>query len=343
MVELEFPWLLALAPLPLLVWWLLPPYRETQSALRLPFFHGVARAAGETPHPGAVILRTNWLQKVLAPVCWCLVVLAAARPQYVEPPIQRIRSGRDLLLALDISQSMESRDFPDPGGQKIPRVDAVKKVVEGFIGKRQGDRIGLIVFGGAAYPQVPLTLDHVTCRIMLEQTQVGMAGPQTVIGDAVGLAIKEFSRSRVKERVLILLTDGNDTGSRMPPLKAAEIAAQQGVVIHTIGIGDPDARGEDKVDYATLQKMAAATGGRFFRGDDERQLEQVYATLDRLTPHNFQTLAYRPKRPLFMFPLGAACLVLLGFYLVMAAWLAVRRFSADPEPARTAPAAGGLP
>ena len=322
MYELEYPWLLALAPLPLLVWWLLPPYRETQASVRLPFFGQVAQAAGVTPAPGAVVLKTNWLQRVLAPVGWGLLLLALARPQYVEPPIQKIQSGRDLLLALDISQSMESRDFPDPGGEKIPRVDAVKKVVGDFIRRRQGDRIGLIVFGSAAYPQVPLTLDHETCTILLEQTEVGMAGPRTVIGDAVGLAIKEFDRSRVKERVLILLTDGNDTGSRMPPLKAAEIARQKGIVIHTIGIGDPDAKGEDKVDYDTLEKMAAATGGRFFRGDDERQLEEVYSTLDQITPHNFKTMTYRPKRPLFMIPLGIGVMLLFAFYMVMAGWLA---------------------
>jgi Ca-activated chloride channel family protein len=247
------------------------------------------------------------------------------------------------MLALDISQSMESRDFPDPSGEKIARVDAVKKVVDGFIGRRQGDRIGLIVFGAAAYPQVPFTLDHETCRILLEQTEVGMAGPRTVIGDAVGLAIKEFARSRVKERVLILLTDGNDTGSRMPPLKAAEIAKQQGIVIHTIGIGDPNAKGEDKVDYATLEKMAAATGGRFFRGDDEKQLEQVYATLDGITPQNFKTLTYRPKRPLFMFPLGAAVLMLLAFYVAMLGWLTLRRLVSGKEAAGSAAAAEAGP
>lgn len=343
MYQLEYPWLMALAPLPLLVWWLLPPYRETQAAVRLPFFHSVARAAGETPSRGAVILRTNLLQKALAPLCWGLLVLALARPQYVEPPIQRIQSGRDLLLALDISQSMESRDFPDPGGQKIARVDAVKKVVDDFIRRREGDRIGLIVFGGAAYPQVPLTPDHETCRILLEQTEVGMAGPRTVIGDAVGLAIKEFAKSKVKDRVLILLTDGNDTGSRMPPLKAAEIAKQQGIVIHTVGIGDPSAKGEDKVDYGTLEKMAAATGGRFFRGDDEKQLEQVYATLDQITPQNFKTLTYRPKRPLFMIPLGAAVLILLGFYLVMVLWLGLRRTLAQRRAAEPATSQGAGP
>lgn len=329
MYALDYPWLLALAPLPLLAWWLLPPYRETQASVRLPFFAQVARAAGATPSPGAVVLKTNWLQRVLAPVGWALLLLALARPEYVEPPIQKIESGRDLLLALDISQSMESRDFPDPSGRKIPRVDAVKKVVDDFIRRRKGDRIGLIVFGGAAYPQVPLTLDHETCRILLDQTEVGMAGPQTVIGDAVGLAIKEFAKSRVKERVLILLTDGNDTGSRMPPLKAAEIAKQKGIVIHTIGIGDPGAKGEDKVDYATLEKMAAATGGRFFRGDDEKQLEEVYATLDRITPHNFKTLTYRPKRPLFMYPLGAAVAIMLAFYGAMFLWLALRELAAE--------------
>jgi Ca-activated chloride channel family protein len=234
------------------------------------------------------------------------------------------------MLALDISQSMETPDFRTPEGNRIRRVDAVKKVVSGFIQKRKGDRIGLIVFGMAAYPVTPFTLDHGTCQAMLDQMQSGMAGPQTMIGDAIGLAIKMFERSDAKERVVILLTDGNDTGSKMPPRKAAEIAKQRGITIHVVGIGDPRATGEDKVDYGALRSIADATGGQIFHGENEEELEKAYATLDQITPQNYDTLSYRPKRPLFMYPLAIATLLLIGYHLSMMLVGAVRSLFTKP-------------
>jgi Ca-activated chloride channel family protein len=315
--KLEYPWLLALLPLPLLVYWLLPAYKEEQDSLRLTFFDYISSSLGLTPQPGAVVPRTNWLQKLLAPVCWGLIVLALARPQLIEPPIQKIQPGRDLMLALDISQSMETPDFRTPDGKRLRRVDAVKQVVSEFIRKRKNDRIGLIVFGQAAYPVTPFTLDHDAGLQILGQTDAGMAGPQTMIGDAIGLAIKQFNNSEAKQRVLILLTDGNDTGSRMPPRKAAEIASQNGITIHVVGLGDPHATGEDKVDYNALNDIAKATGGQVFHGENRVELEKAYATLDKITPQNFKTLSYQPRRELFMFPLGAAVLLFVGCQLLM--------------------------
>jgi len=326
--QLEHPWLLALLPLPLLVWWLMPPYREETASVRLPFFGEVAEAAGLRPSPGAVIPKTNWLQKLLAPVTWGLIVLALARPQLVEPPIQKIEPARDLLLALDLSQSMDTKDFRDPRGQMVPRVEAVRQVVDGFVQRRTGDRIGLIVFGDAAYPQVPFTLDHKTVRAMLAAMVPGMAGPRTALGDSVGLGIKLFEASQAPEKVLVLLTDGNDTASKMPPDRAADIAKQRGIRIHTIAIGDPNATGESKVDVATLQKVAAATGGRYFFGQDQRELEAVYATLDRITPANQKTLTWRPKRELFHYPLGVVVGLLLAYQMLMWVTTAARRLRA---------------
>jgi Ca-activated chloride channel family protein len=144
-----------------------------------------------------------------------------------------------------------------------------------------------------------------------------MAGPQTMIGDAIGLAIKQFNNGEAKQRVLILLTDGNDTGSRMPPRKAAEIASQNGITIHVVGLGDPHATGEDKVDYNALNDIAKATGGQVFHGENRVELEKAYATLDKITPQNFKTLSYQPRRELFMFPLGAAVLLLIAYHLLM--------------------------
>jgi Ca-activated chloride channel family protein len=327
----EYPWLLALLPLPLLIYWLLPPYKEEQDSVRLTFFHYISSTLGITPEPGAVIPKTNWVEKILTPICWSLVVLALARPQFIEPPIQKIQPARDLMLALDISQSMETPDFLMPDGKRTRRVDAVKQVVGEFIRKRKNDRIGLIVFGQAAYPVTPFTLDHDADLKILGQTDAGMAGPQTMIGDAIGLAIKEFQQSEAKQRVLILLTDGNDTGSLMPPRKAAEIASQNSITIHVVGLGDPRASGEDKVDYAALNNIARATGGQVFHGENRVELEKAYSTLDKITPQNFKILSYQPRRELFMFPLAAAIVLLAGYHLLMLIVSLVVRLISQPQ------------
>jgi Ca-activated chloride channel family protein len=330
--RLEYAWLLALLPLPLLVYWLLPPYKEEQDSVRLTFFHYISSQLGLKPEPGAVVPKTDWLQKLLAPVCWGLIVLALARPQYIEPPVQKTEPGRDLMLALDISQSMETADFRTPDGKRLRRVDAVKQVVSSFIKARPHDRIGLIVFGQQAFPATPSTLDHDASLKMLGQIDAGMAGPQTMIGDAIGLAIKEFQKSDAKDRLLVLLTDGNDTGSRMPPRKAAEIASQNHITIHVVGLGDPRGTGEYKVDYPTLGEIAKATGGQVFHGENRDELEKAYATLDKITPQNFKTLSYQPRRELFMYPLGAAVLLLIGYHVLMiCVGLLMRLFSRRHE------------
>jgi len=330
--QLDYPWLLALLPLPILVWWLAPPYREETASIKLPFFSEVAKAVGIAPTPGAVVPRTNWLQKLLAPLCWALVVVALARPQYVEPPLQKIEPQRDLLLALDLSQSMDTRDFKDPSGKLITRLEAVRAVVADFVRRRDGDHIGLIVFGDAPYPQVPFTLDHKTVEAMIADTLPGMAGPRTALGDAIGLAIKLFEKSKVPEKVLVVLTDGNDTASKMPPDRAADIASQNHLRIHAVGIGDPAATGEEKLDSAALQKIAAATGGRYFFGQDQSELAAIYRMLDQITPANQQTLSWRPKIELFHYPLGLAVVVLALYHL--AAWAAAALGRRATVPAR---------
>jgi Ca-activated chloride channel family protein len=336
--QLEHPWLLALLPLPLLVWWLAPPYREQTASVRLAFFGDVTRAAGLTPSSGAVVPSTNWLQKIIAPLGWGLVVLALARPVFVEPPIQKTQPARDLLLALDLSQSMETRDFRNPAGDIGSRIEAVRKVVDDFVVRRTGDRIGLIVFGDAPYPQVPFTLDHETVRAMIAEIVPGMAGPRTALGDSIGLAIKMFDASQAPEKVLILLTDGNDTASKMPPDRAAGIARDKKIRIHAVGIGDPNATGEEKLDVDILRGVASATGGRYFFGQDQNELEQIYSTLDSITPANQKTLSWRPKRELFHLPLGAAVGLLIAYQLVMFLMTLLRR---KPERAYPQMAADG--
>jgi len=325
MLIFDVPWVFALLPLPLLVWWLLPPYREASRAVRVPFFEEAAHAAGLTPARGAIVLRTNWTQKLIAPVSWGLLLLAAAGPQWVEPPIERVEAARDLMLAIDLSQSMETKDFTDREGRRVDRLTAVKTVVDDFIDRRKGDRIGLIVFGSAAFPQAPLTLDHATVRLLLDELRIGMAGPQTSIGDAIGVAVKMTERSKMKERVLILLTDGNDTASKLAPEQAAKIAKQQGVTIHTIGIGNPQAEGEQRVDLHALEQLAQTTGGRSFRGEQRQGLEGIYKTLDEITPEKVKRSFYRPKRALYFYPLCVAALLLAGYHLLMIAWITINR------------------
>ena len=304
MWQFDYPWLLLLLPLPWLGYRYLPEYREARSAVRVPFFDAISRAIDQAPHASGA--RHNHWQLMLNLLIWALLVVAVARPVLVEKPIEHQQPVRDLMLAIDISQSMQTTDFTDANGHKIDRLSAVKQVVQDFIARRKGDRIGLILFGSGAYPQAPLTLDHASLSLLLEDTGIGMAGPNTALGDAIGLSLKLLDQAHEQQKVLILLTDGNDTSSAVPPARAASMAAAKGVVIHTIGIGDPNAEGEAQVNLGALQAIAKATGGQCFRAEDRDSLKQVYITLDRITAHQVNTLSHQPKRDLFWLPLAAA-------------------------------------
>lgn len=325
MYQLDLPWLLLVLLAPLLVWWLLPANRETSASIRLPFFEQVARAAGVLPTEGSIIPHRSRPQTAFEGLAWILVVLALARPQFIESPIEKTEPQRDLMLAIDLSQSMDTRDFKSPDGAMESRVEAVRKVVSDFVSKRPGDRIGLIAFGDAPYPLVPFTMDHATVQVMIAGALPGIAGPRTSLGDAVGLAIKMFATTTVPEKVLVVLTDGNDTASKMPPAKAADIAKSNGIVIHTVGIGDRSATGEDKLDAAILEKIADTTGGRYFFGQDQAQLAAIYDVLDRITPEDQKTLSWRPRDELFQWPLGAAIVVLAGWHGASALFRRLRR------------------
>jgi Ca-activated chloride channel family protein len=324
MLELAHPWLLLLLPLPVLLHWLMPPYRERKEAVRAPFFRDLAAKADLKPTSGAVILRRNLWQKLLRPLVWVLLVMAVARPQWVDDPITQIESARDLMLAVDLSGSMETRDFTDPEDNEVDRLTAVKLVLEDFVTRRETDRLGLVLFGNAAFVQVPFTLDHQVFLQLLDEAQIGMAGPQTMLGDAIGLGIKAFEASEADQRVLILLTDGNDSGSRVPPPKAAEIAAQNDIRIYTIGVGDPASAGEAPLDEQTLRQIAGATGGQYFRANDLSELDEVYRQLDELEPLEFETFSYRPKHELFQWAVAAALALVLIYHLAMALWSLVR-------------------
>jgi len=328
MLTFEAPWLFALLPLPALVWWLVPPHREQVEAVRAPFFGRLARLSGQDPSRGAVVLarpRFGWAVLLLA---WLGLVAALARPVWRGDPQTISKSARDLLLAVDLSGSMEIEDFVDPSGEERSRLTAVREVLDGFIARRDGDRLGLVVFGAAPFVQVPFTQDTEVTRQLLDELAVGMAGDQTVIGDAIGLAVRIFSSSEASNRVLILLTDGNDTGSLVPPLQAAEIAANEGMTIHVIGVGDPAATGKDRLNEEVLADIAERTGGRYFFAGDESELEGIYAELDRLEPIEFESKTFVPKRPLYPLPLGVAVVAWLVF-AVVAWWQVTRRTRAS--------------
>lgn len=321
MFSLALPWILLLLPAPLIIWRFLPPYRDQVSAIRIPFFRTVAQAAGLDAQQGAMILRRSRFQVVIAIIVWVLLVLALARPQQLGEPIVIETAARDMVLALDISGSMDARDFVAADGARMQRLEAVKSVMRQFITERDGDRIALIIFGTKAFVQAPFTEDLASLAGFLDQTIVGMAGPNTALGDAIGLAIRTFDASDVDQRLMILLSDGADTSSRMTPVNAAALAAERGVTIYTIGVGDPEGSGEDRVDLGALEDIASRTGGQFFYASDETALGEVYARIDTQNPRKVETTSFRPTEDLAYIPLSIA----LGLILLSVAALHLTR------------------
>ena len=311
MLQFDYPLAFLLLPLPLLVYWLSGAYRDRGQALRVPFFQRLVELTGQQPRAGAVVIRKTLLQRAVLALSWLLIVLALARPEWAGEPIVREIAARDLLLIVDLSGSMEAQDFSDAEGEKVTRLQAVKQVLDEFISRRQGDRLGLAVFGDAAFPQTPFTEDHATVRTLLDELQPRMAGPKTMMGDAIGLAVRLFDASDKDNKVAILLTDGNDSGSQMPVTQAARIAAERGITLYSIAIGDPTTVGEDALDTGILETIAELTGGRFFLALDRAELDAIYAELDKLEPNKLDTLSYRPKRALFHYPLAVALLAQL--------------------------------
>ena len=309
-------WAFYLLPLPLLVWLLFPAALvKGQAALRIPFFNEL-QIDTQGRRKNKSLLR--WLLVLLAITAWILLVTAAARPQRVGDTIRQTISGRSLMMAVDISGSMQIQDMLI-NGRAVSRLRAVKAVASDFIEKREGDRIGLILFGTRAYLQAPLTFDRKTVNILLGEAELGLAGRETAMGDAIGLAVKRLRKEPEKNRVLILLTDGANTAGNVEPLKAADLAAQEKVKIYTIGVGADErivntpfgqrlVRGND-LDEPTLKAIAEKTKGRYFRARDVQGLLKIYKVLDEIEPVSKDELSYRPVRELYYYPLAAALLL----------------------------------
>ena len=328
MLSLAYPWLVLLAPLPALAYWLAPPHEARRAAIRAPFFATLARLSGAAPRPGASVSRRGLADTLTLTLCWLLALAALTRPQWVLPPVHHDRPARDLLLLVDLSASMDTKDFTDAGGDRVSRLTATKQVLGDFLARRDGDRVGVVVFGDAPFALVPFTVDLHLARQMLDETQVGMAGPRTAFGDAIGLGVNLFSASTAPAKTMIALTDGNDTASGVPPVEAARVAKDRGIVIHTVAVGDPAAAGEDKLDEAALRDVAAATGGGYYRALDRDELAGVYARLDKVEARKVETISFQPRLDLYWAPLAALALVAM---LAQASRLLRRRLALRPR------------
>lgn len=330
MFEFANSWAFFILPLPLLIYWFAPAYQESQDSLRVPFFKRLLAITGQQPKSGAVILQRIAFQKIWGPISWVLVIISLAKPMMIAEPIEQIKSARDLLVAVDLSGSMEVADFKADDGALISRLDAVKQVLAEFSTQREYDRLGLVVFADAPYLQAPFTEDHKTWLALLNETEIGMAGQSTLFGDAIGLGIKLFEKSDSKNKVLIILTDGNDTGSRVPPIEAAKVAAKKGLTIYTIAIGDPETVGEEALDLKVLNTISNLTSGATYQAFDKQELEEIYQKIAELEPDEYETLSYRPKASLHHYPVVIAVLGYLIFFVIMT-WLSLRRSQEDFE------------
>jgi len=345
MIEFSYPWLFLLLPLPWFIQRFSPAYQIKQSALQVPFFSQLVSLSGEQPNTGSVKLEPKIWQRIALSLVWLFLVVAMAKPMWLGEPQIRSQFGRDLMVVVDLSGSMDSRDFSVPGRDSISRLTAVKNVLAEFSQQRSGDRLGLILFGDAAYLQAPFTADHQAWLGLLNESEVAMAGQSTHLGDALGLAIKvmtDESKASIakensnfginggvdrtseekaiagkstadKQKVVIVLTDGNDTDSLVPPLEAAKIAASRGIKIHMIAIGDPRTFGEQALDMAVIDGVAEITGGQAFQAISSVELNRVYAEISTLEPSLFSSFSYQPKVSVHYAPIALA----IGIYFIL--------------------------
>ena len=332
MLQIEWPLVLLLIPLPIAVYYGLPAKKTVrESALWVPFIEDFKLSQ----QPGQWRIRLPWL-KWLSLLAWCLAVFAASRPQWIGEAVNINISGRDLMMAVDLSDSMRTADF-EINGQTVDRLSAAKSVATEFIENRRGDRLGLILFGSKAYLQAPLTFDTKTINQLLLESAIGLAGERTAIGDAIGLTLKRLEDSPQASQVLILMTDGANTAGEVTPIKAAQLAAQRGLKIYTIGIGademevrtlfgtrktNPSAQLDEKV----LRGIAELTGGRYFRARDIEELAEIYGLLDELEPLDKEQQSFRPVNALFYWPLAIALLIAAGISVYMGGpYIAMKR------------------
>ncbi|MEW9798131.1 vWA domain-containing protein [Alteromonas sp. CYL-A6] len=326
MFEFACWWALLALPAPFLVRLLPARDSATGAALRVPALNPhhtelTAKPKATLPLRGLII----WL-------IWLCLVVAAARPQWLGEPVSIPSEAREMMLAVDLSGSMKIDDM-ELNGRSVNRLTMTKQVLYDFIQRRVGDRLGLILFADTAYLQAPLTFDRDTVATLLDEAVIGLVGEQTAIGDAIGLAVKRFDQKESSNKVLILLTDGQNTAGSITPEQAQELAVDKGVTVYTIGVGADQMvvrslfgsqriNPSQELDETMLTEIARATGGQYFRARDVNELEAIYTRLDALEPIEGESRKMRPLSALFYYPLGVALLLsaLLALIPVMTQW-----------------------
>ena len=330
MIEFIWPYAALFLPLPILVYLLLPKAARQEPALQVPFFGTASSYDSSTGQSKA----RSILRRLLLILMWLALVLSATQPQWIGEPISLPTSGRDLLMAVDISGSMGTEDMR-VAGSMTTRLAVVKDVVGDFVERRKGDRLGLILFGTRAYLQTPLTFDRNTVRTLLTETPLGIAGGKTAIGDAIGLSVKRLQERPAENRVLILLTDGVNNVGEVDPVQAAKLAAQEGIRIYTIGFGAEEmvvpglifqrkVNPSAELDVKTLTEIARLTGGIFQRARSSQELAEIYEALDELEPIEQDQETYRPVRSLYWYPLAFVLIMSLLYTLlhpVLTTWV----------------------
>lgn len=324
--EIAYKWVIFLLPLPLLIYWLMPAMRRRRAALLVPFFKRAATVSHQRPKKSAWVTRRNFFAWIGLFLCWICLLAAASSPRYVGKPAKKTRTVRSFLIAADISFSMAETDWVI-NGKRVSRWDAVKSIMKDFVKERKSDQIGLVMFGSNAYLQAPLTTDLSTISWLLDQTEVGMAGQMTSIGQAIAFGIKVFKEDTIKQKIMLLLTDGIDAGQDILPLDAAQAARKDSIIIYTLGIGQAKGSGGYDLDEKTLRDIANTTGGKYFNAMNEGELKKVYAELDKMQPVEYEEESYKPVTLLYYYPLIAAALVGLAFHLLSGAISLFRRAS----------------
>ena len=313
--EIAYPWIFSLILLPVLLYWLAPSFRIKSASLLVPNLEKTASITGLKPRNSALVSKKNGLVSIILFIIWLLLLTSLSSPRLVGEPELKIKTSRNFLIVADISFSMANSDWVIQG-KRATRWEAVKSVMHEFIEKRTGDRMGLIFFGSSAYIQAPFTSDLSTVDLLLEEADVGMAGQMTNIGKAVVKGIEMFDQDTIKTKVMLILTDGVDSGTEILPLDAADLAKKDSIHIYTLGIGDPDNSGSD-LDEQTLKEIAEMTDARYFRAIDTKQLSEIYTELDKLEPIEYEEETFKPTTLLFYYPLTLAIVMVILLSLIL--------------------------
>lgn len=324
MINFEWPWLLLALPLPLLVYWLPAKNKAPSAALRMPtMFKGISSTEqGENNNKSSLLILT---------LVWILLVIASTRPQWLGEAVNIPSESREMMLAVDLSGSMQVEDM-SLNGRTVNRLDMLKVVLGDFIERRSSDQLGLILFADDAYMQTPMTFDKKTVKQMLDESVLGLVGKKTAIGDAIALAVKRFDAKKQSNRVLILLTDGQNTAGKITPDQALELAIAKEITIYTIGIGADvmlqrslfgtrRVNPSSELDEASLQNIAEQTKGQYFRARSSEDMAQIYKLLDELEPVEQEQKQMRPLTALFYWPLSIALMISFLYML----WLSFNK------------------